>query len=118
MWEGVLGDTAGQWPERLAGQFSLNAGEIVAVADAVAPGGTAGEDPPEDMGERAWDACRLRARPRLEGLAQRVVTETRLSDVQLPDRERRLLEQIGDQTRHRVRVYDEYGFRARLSRGS
>ncbi|TQN42894.1 ATPase family protein associated with various cellular activities (AAA) [Blastococcus colisei] len=113
MWEQVLTGTAGDWPERLAGQFRLNGGEIAAVADSVADD-DAGAD---EAGERTWDACRLRARPRLEGLAQRIVTDTTLADVQLPDRERRLLEQVRDQTRHRVRVYDEYGFRSRLSRG-
>ena len=143
MWGEVLGAAAGDWPERLAGQFDLNAGEIAAVADSVAGeeavvedvAGVAGDEDagaedtaagaepeadepaPGDRGRRAWDACRLRARPRLEGLARRIVTTTKLSDVQLPDRERGLLEQVRDQTRNRVRVYDEYGFRSRLSRG-
>ncbi|SES75044.1 ATP-binding protein [Geodermatophilus poikilotrophus] len=106
MWEEVLAGTPGEWPERLAGQFDLNAGEIADVADEVG-----------DDGAGAWDTCRLRVRPRLEGLAQRIVTETRLADVKLPEREQRLLEQVRDQARHRVRVYDEYGFRSRLSRG-
>ncbi|MGY1690607.1 ATP-binding protein [Geodermatophilus sp. SYSU D01105] len=109
MWDEALTGTAGQWPERLAGQFDLNPGEIAAVADGVGDDG--------DRGQRAWDACRRRVRPRLEGLAQRIVTETELSDVKLPEREQRLLEQVRDQARHRIRVYDEFGFRSRLTRG-
>ncbi|SNS14351.1 ATPase family associated with various cellular activities (AAA) [Geodermatophilus pulveris] len=113
MWGQVLPDGAGEWPARLAGQFDLNLGEIVETAASV--GGD--ELSPGEVAARTWDAQRARARPRLEGLAQRVTADTRLDDVQLPDRERGLLRQIADQTRYRVRVYDEYGFRGKLPRG-
>jgi hypothetical protein len=113
MWGDVLADGAGEWPARLAGQFDLNLGEIVETVASVA----GDEASPAEAGARTWEAQRARARPRLEGLARRITTGTCLADVQLSDREKRLLEQVADQTRHRARVYDEYGFRGKLSRG-
>ncbi|MDQ0767283.1 hypothetical protein QF031_000032 [Pseudarthrobacter defluvii] len=102
-----------EWPERLAGQFDLNVAEISEAAAVGLDAAGTGDDP----GQSAWEACRSRARPRLEGLAQRSTSLTRLSDVQLAANEMRLLEQVRDQTRNRLRVYDDFGFRGRLSRG-
>ncbi|WP_229070782.1 ATP-binding protein [Actinoplanes sp. DH11] len=112
LWRQVLGD-GGDWPERLAGQFDLNAGELME-ALAIAHDDSV---PTARVGALVWDAYRARARPLLEGLAQRIVTGTTLAHVQLPEAERQLLEQVRDQAAHRVRVYDRYGFRARLGRG-
>ena len=46
---------------------------------------------------------------------QRIVRETWLDDVQLPDDEKRMLVQIRDQMLLRATVYDHYGFRPRLA---
>lgn len=108
LWQELLGDDAAEWADRLAGQFRLNATEILEAY------GVAGDEP---NGEALWAHLRSRSRARLEGLAQRIVPETLLDDVQLPAEEKRMLEQIRDQTRHRATVYDRYGFRPRLARG-
>jgi hypothetical protein len=112
-WAQRLGDDGGDWPERLAAQFSLNVPDlldVVAAAQALAPEEDA-------VGARVWALCRGRARPQLDGLAQRIVTRVALRDVQLPPEETRALEQVRDQARHRVTVYDTYGFREHVGRG-
>jgi DNA replication protein DnaC len=113
LWQTLLADQAGDWPERLAGQFNLNLSEfrealLLAQAD---------HSEQSELGARIWSACRRRARPRLDGLARRISSRTRLADVQVPESEKRLLEQIRDQARYRNTVYDQYGFREHLNRG-
>ena len=107
-WLDVLGTGSEEWADRLAGQFNLNAGEIDEARE------LAGGQP---SGAVAWERYRSRGRARLEGLAQRITSETRLDQVQLPEDEKRQLERIRDQTRHRATVYDRYGFRPMLARG-
>lgn len=108
LWLDVLADASDEWADRLAGQFNLNVGEIAEALDLT------DEEP---TGERLWATYRSRGRARLEGLAQRITSDTCLKDVQLPNDEKRMVEQIRDQTRHRTTVYDRYGFRPRLARG-
>lgn len=64
-----------------------------------------------------WKACRDRARPNLDVLAQRLEPIATLDDIVLPEAARGLLEQIASQVRERTRVYDEWGFRERMNRG-
>ena len=119
-WRGQLGPDSGAWPERLAAQFSLNLPELADAGRAAALElGTSTTDSltGEMLGSTAWAICRGRARPQLDGLAQRVVPGVRLANVQLPSEEMRQLEQICAQARQRTVVYDDYGFRARLGKG-
>lgn len=108
LWLGALGEEAGDWAERLAGQFNLNVRDIAEAVDLTGDGLD---------GAILWERLHSRGRTRLEGLAQRIVPNTNFDDVQLPEDTKRMLRRITDQARHRVTVYDRYGFRARLSRG-
>ncbi len=122
-WAEQLGD--GEWPEQLAAQFSLNRSEIAEISRAAAALAVPAADAhgldadarAAQLAQQGWELCRGRARPQLDGLAQRISSSVRLDSVQLPHDEKRALEQIRDQTRHRARVYDGYGFRERLPRG-
>ena len=64
-----------------------------------------------------WDACRLRARPRLQDLAQRIVSGATWADIVLPAPQIQTLQTIALQVRHRARVCDEWGFAEKSSRG-
>jgi hypothetical protein len=112
-WALLLGVDVQDWPARLAAQFSLNLPEMAEVVELVQADWA---DEPVG-GARAWATCRDRARPRLDGLAQRLPAAVDLDDVKLPAAERVLLNQLRDQTRHRLTVYDDYGFRDKLGRG-
>ena len=64
-----------------------------------------------------WEACRIEARPRLEGLAQHIEATATWDDLVLPQKERAQMRQISLQVRQRTRVYEGWGFADRSSRG-
>jgi SpoVK/Ycf46/Vps4 family AAA+-type ATPase len=121
-WQAALGESAGDLPERLASQFSLDLGtlgRIARTALAQSPD-TRSDEGPDDappVADRVWDAALATTRPRLEGLTQRLDPRATWDDLVLPARELGLLHQIADQVRLRSRVYDEGGFAARRNRG-
>jgi hypothetical protein len=112
-WAASLGPLAGNAPSRLAGQFDLDAGAIERIAE-TALAEAAG---PEAVAERAWDLCRRTTRPGLETLAQRLDPRASWDDIVLPPDVLALLRGIAGQVRHRITVYDDWGFRKKLSRG-
>jgi SpoVK/Ycf46/Vps4 family AAA+-type ATPase len=57
------------------------------------------------------------ARPRLEALAQRIVPMAGWQDLVLPEMQLQMLEQLAAQSRHRMKVYEQWGFAARGRRG-
>jgi hypothetical protein len=64
-----------------------------------------------------WDACRIEARPRLEGVAQRIEATATWDDLVLPGKEREQMRHISLHVRQRIRVYEGWGFADRSSRG-
>ncbi len=90
--------------DQLVEQFNLDAGSIeAAVAEA---------------GEGSlWDACRRQARPRMEGLAQRLETVAGWDDLVLPAKQKQLLAQIAVQVRQRNTVYKDWGFEGKGASG-
>jgi hypothetical protein len=73
----------------------------------------AGEPP----ATRLWDACRAQARARLDDLAQRIEPTADWDDLVLPESQRDLLRVVAAHARHRVQVYERWGFAARSTRG-
>jgi hypothetical protein len=111
LWSTLLGETAGEAPERLAGQFTLSQSQIRRVSGL----GTREGEPAID---RMWQACVVASRPRLDTLAQRLeVKALSWDDLVLPREEKALLRQIMDQVGQRHRVYETWGFGRRMSRG-
>ncbi|MFZ2618893.1 MAG: ATP-binding protein, partial [Anaerolineae bacterium] len=118
LWAGALGSFAGEAPsalaaEALAAQFNLDPATIAQAAataqlDDTGAGGVA---------DRLWRACRSASRPRLESLAQRVEPVATWDEQVLPADTAALLRQITGQVRQRLRVYDDWGFRAKMNRG-
>ncbi|MFE2725538.1 ATP-binding protein [Kitasatospora sp. NPDC059327] len=96
----------GEQSDALAAQFGL---ELSAIREVAA---VAGGDP-----AAAWRACRLRTRPRLEALAQRLETRATWDDIVLAADSRRALGEIADQLAHRTTVYETWGFGERVTRG-
>ena len=80
-----------------------------AVADAGADASVAAQ--------RAWEALREHSRGGLDQLAQRIESDTALNDLVLPPAQRNVLRDIGRQLLHRRRVYRDWGFAGRGSRG-
>jgi hypothetical protein len=115
LWRDALGQLAeglnGGLPQ-LAAQFELESAAIRAAgAEAAAAA------PDTDLAGRLWDACRRRARPRLDDLARRIEPVAGWDDLVLPGEQLATLREIAAQVRGRARVYDDWGFAARGPRG-
>ncbi|MDJ1169895.1 AAA family ATPase [Roseofilum sp. BLCC_M154] len=98
----------------LAAQFRLSAVMIETASAAVR---SQFDLAPKDISERLWQFCRLQARPELEALAQRIEVKTTWADFVLPEREKRILEQILIHVRQQATVYQNWGFAAKNQRG-
>jgi hypothetical protein len=115
-WKVALGEDGGESPDQLAGQFNLNLPAIRQIARSVIVDRQPNE-PTSSMLEHLWGACLSRTRPRLDRLAQRIVPKATWKDLILPEEPLRLLREIAAQVRQRGKVYDEWGFRHKMSRG-
>jgi SpoVK/Ycf46/Vps4 family AAA+-type ATPase len=118
LWRQALGAVAADLNghvETLVTQFSLDAAGIRSASAAVAgqalTGGSAGLD------GRLWDACRVQSRPRLDELAQRISSAAGWEDLVLPAAQLQTLRDVLRQVRQRAKVYEEWGFAAKSSRG-
>ena len=111
-WAATLGSAVANTPARLAGQFDLNLPTIQQIAQAAraAKNGHA-------LPERLWGACLASTRPRLDVLAQRIEPKATWNDIVLPETELSLLRQIAAQVGQRNKVYEEWGFAAKRTRG-
>jgi hypothetical protein len=63
-----------------------------------------------DLQTVLWDVCRRRARPRVDGLAERIPLTASWEDFVLPEPQRRALRTIVRHVRHRPRVHHDWGF--------
>ena len=109
--------------ESLVSQFSLNAMQINSAAAQVirsksgdTPSRTPGRDQPLLL-DQLWDACREQARPRLEGMGQRIEPVAGWDDLVLPEKQKDILRQIAVHVRQRAKVYQTWGFASKGSRG-
>jgi hypothetical protein len=117
-WRSALGDRAPDLPLRLAGQFDLNLPTIHRIADNAVPDGVPpDEELGEELGRALWNGCLAHTRAGLDQLAQRLDARATWAQLELPAEEERLLRRIESQVIHRGRVYDTFGFRARMNRG-
>jgi hypothetical protein len=102
----------GELPAAVA-QFDFEPERIGLVARAALAGGGHGHLRPDAF----WDACRVAARPRMDGLAARIEVLAESDQLVLPDAERAVLRTIATHVRNRHRVYEDWGFAARSARG-
>ena len=121
MWRSSLGRAARKLNGELAlvvDQFDLSARDISAAGRAAAGRiGDRNADRPTGIGDVLWDACRLQARPRLDDLAQRIESNASWDELVLPDVQKAVLRNIAVHVRRRAKVYDEWGFAVKGSRG-
>jgi ATPase family protein associated with various cellular activities (AAA)/winged helix domain-containing protein len=113
-WAAALGERAGDSPGLLAGQFSLNLPSLQQVARTVLSEADGGE---RSLHHRLWAACLASTRPRLSAMAQRLEPKANWHDLVLPAAEVSLLREIAAQVGQRTRVYDDWGFRDKMTRG-
>jgi ATPase family protein associated with various cellular activities (AAA)/winged helix domain-containing protein len=114
LWRRALGDAASTLNgtlDDISEQFRLSARMIAST------GYLLGSREERLQADGLWDACRSLARPRLEDLAQRIVACATWDDLVLPELQKNLLRQLAAQVRHRMKVYESWGFAERGRRG-
>ena len=114
LWKQALGPAAENFNgflDDLSVQFRLSAGTIFSAGAAtVSKEGHA--DP-----IRLWNLCRSLSWPRLEDLAQRINPVATWEDIVLPEMQMQILRQLAAQARHRMTVYETWGFAEKGRRG-
>ncbi len=110
--------------DALTAQFSLNIADMRSVCTEVLNASTvlhaehAGLDTAQaDLDTLLWHASRVRLRPRLENLAQRVELSARWDDLVLPEAQQQQLHEIAANVRQRTTVYETWGFSSKGVRG-
>ena len=118
LWSEALGVSAKQHTaivEEIAAQFRFSAETIAAIGHSVEA--QAEEKESKQTSARLWEICRSHARPRLETMAERIVPAATWNDLVLPDLQLQTLKQLIAQSRHRLLVYETWGFAAKGRRG-
>lgn len=100
--------------DEIAEQFCLSAETIASVGTLV---GSSTDDPDEVDPGKLWNACRSLSRPRLDDLAQRILPVAGWDDLVLPEPQKQSLRQLAAQARHRMTVYESWGFAGKSRRG-
>ncbi len=113
-WAAALGDAAGANAPSLAGQFDFNLDAIARIAQRAQAGA---DDASATLAQALWQGALAHARPALDRLAQRIGPKAGWAELELPAGETALLHQLAAQVAQRSRVYDDWGFRARMNRG-
>lgn len=127
LWRAHLGKLAkpmAESVEKLSAHFTL-APDLIAGISAVAKrqaaqdkrAGTAEAETHEALADTLWRETRMRSRPRLDDLAERIEPRVGWDDIILPPRQRETLRAIAAQVRSRARVHEQWGFGAAGSRG-
>jgi len=114
VWRAALqptGPVLADWADRLAGQFMLGAEDVRSIARKI-------RTAEPDAGQMLWEACRSLARPAIDGLAQRIAPQAQRDDLVLPTAQDRLLRELTSHVRHRMTVFEDWGFGAQSSRGT
>ncbi|TAH37120.1 MAG: ATP-binding protein [Planctomycetota bacterium] len=110
LWQRQLGPSAGALNgqlDRIVWQFTLSAPAIAAAAQETA----------HPAGGGLWEACRRRARPRLDDLAQRIQPSGGWEQLVLPPAQLDVLAQLAAQVRQRSVVHGHWGFDGAGGRG-
>ncbi|MDW5265462.1 MULTISPECIES: ATP-binding protein [Acidobacteriaceae] len=100
--------------DEIAEQFRLNAETVASVGAFV---GIATDDSGKVDPDRLWSTCRSLSRPRLDDLAQRILPVAGWDDLILPEPQKQALHQLAAQARHRMTVYESWGFAGKGRRG-
>jgi len=114
LWQRALGAAAENFNghlDNVSEQFRLSAKIIYSTGSLVSSEGDSAR------ADELWKMCRSLARPKLEDMANRIVPCASWDDLVLPDLQMQILHQLSAQVRHRMRVYETWGFSGKGRRG-
>jgi hypothetical protein len=116
LWVAALGSVAIRLNgalDSVAGQFRLGCETISNTGAALRETLTRSSTPEVDL----WQACRVLGRIGLDGLAQRLDSAATWDELILPEPQKAILRQVAVHVRHRLKVYEEWGFAGKGARG-
>lgn len=116
IWRSALGNLADNlngFVENIVANFNLSSPAIYATCRKV----QSQDDTREKLEIALWEACRVQARSRMDGLAQRIKSAATWEDLVLPDEQRYILREIVANVRQRTKVYESWGFADKSTRG-
>jgi hypothetical protein len=102
--------------DRLVGTFTASP-EIIADVTANIGADLSPAEGAAPLADRLWTETRIRLRPRLDELAQRIDVRSQWSDLILPHRQFDMLKAIAAQVRQRRQVHHDWGFGGSNGRG-
>ncbi len=103
---------------RLVQQFHFNPQQIHRVAqEAFDVAGLRNPETPALEARDLWLAARVQAARSMDGLAEKIVTRRSFSDLVLPAELLQQIQELASQVEQRGRVYEQWGFGAKLNRG-
>lgn len=124
LWQKYLGEIAGIMDGQLAkivSQFDLSANVIqlasAAVVGQVRDAGLAKKETAADLERVLRKTCCSHTRPQLNELAQQIEPLTGWDDIVLPPAQKAILKEIVLQVQQRNKVYNNWGFASKNSRG-
>ena len=116
LWQQALGAQADDLAEALDGiasEFRLSARDIQRIGAGFARARSSAANPESAL----WQACRSQEARRIDGLAQRIEPSAGWDDLILPEPQKTTLRQIAAHLRHRLTVYQRWGFADKGARG-
>lgn len=122
IWENQLGEASPSKSKlkKLVAQFNLSANTIHTASAELMVQAT----PPKDHRQagrydekQLWKICCEQTRPHIDALAQRIEPIATWNDIVLPETQKNTLRELTMQVRQRLKVYDDWGFGAKSSRG-
>jgi len=116
LWQQVLGAAAARLNgslEGVASQFRLSTQTIVSSGDDIRTAMAASDQPDAIL----WRVCRNASRSRMDDLAQRLEPASGWNDLVLPEAQKKILCQVAAHAKHRLTVYQHWGFAAKGARG-
>lgn len=119
LWETVVGQNAKEVGLGLVvSQFNLSSNTIrkagFELSSKLSSNGTS---QPNDISKKLWKICCNHTRPQVDELAQRIEPVASWEDIVLPPAQLNVLREIAVQVRQRNKVYGEWGFATKGSRG-
>ena len=106
---------------KLASQFNLSANTIYKAGNEVfaADSNEYSQDEKynKEVQKKLWKICCDYSRPQLDELAQRIIPVADWNDIVLPEEQKSRLREIAAQVKQRSKVYNDWGFASKTSRG-
>ncbi len=105
--------------DKIVAHFNLSTTTIAAAGKelSISAAGIADSNAAANLIKQIWKTCCVHTRPKVDELAQRIQPVAGWEDIVLPEGQQQILKAIAAQVKHRRKVYTEWGFARKESRG-